>query len=175
VSHPIARSRSAAIFLVAALVIGVAAWRLDFLGVRSATPLSTVAVAFDPAPPHPGYIWSRDARAVSSFELVTFSGPDHCGWQSATFLIIGWPVGTVSRTIAEARQYIRDPHGAVGTSLRARLVLRATLPADARPTGYRHGSIELYLSPSDQDDGIYVMGPGGAERWPRDDPPTACQ
>jgi len=83
-------------------------------------------------------------------------------------------VGTVSRTIADARQYIRDPRGAVKTSLRDRLDLRATLPADARPTGYRHGSIELYLSPSNQNDGIYVVGPGGAERWPRDDPPSGC-
>jgi len=166
--------RSAAIFLVLAGIIAVVAWRFDFLGARSATPFSTVAAAFDPAPRHPGYTWLRDGHEVSDFELVTFSGPDHCGWQSATFLIVGWPIGTVSRTIADARQYIRDPRGAVRTSLRDRLVLGAALPADARPTGYRHGSIELYLSPSDQDDGIYVMGPGGAERWPRDDPPSAC-
>lgn len=161
-----------ALFLAA--VIAVVAWRLDLLGVRSATPLSTVAVAFDPAPPHP-YLWSREGREVSSFELVAFAGPDHCGWQSATVLIIGWPLGTVSRTIADARQYVRDPRGAVRTSLRDRFVLRAALPADARPTGYRHGSIELYLSPTDQDEGIYVVGPGGTERWPRDDPPTGCQ
>jgi len=172
VSPHASRFRSATIFLIV-LVIAVVGWRLDFLGVRSSTPLSTVASAFDPPPPHP-YTWSREGRAVSGFELTTFSGPDHCGWQSATFLIMGWPVGTVSRTIADARQYIRDPRGAVKTSLRDRLDLRATLPADARPTGYRHGSIELYLSPSNQNDGIYVVGPGGAERWPRDDPPTGC-
>lgn len=168
-----ARFRSATVFLVV-LAIGVVAWRLDFFGVRSSTPLSSVAVAFDPAPPHP-YLWSREGREVSSFELVAFAGPDHCGWQSATVLIIGWPLGTVSRTIADARQYVRDARGAVKASLRERLDLRAVLPADARATGYRHGSIELYLSPSDQDDGIYVVGPGGAERWPRDDPPTGCQ
>jgi hypothetical protein len=160
--------------VIVAAVIGVIAWRFDLVGLRSATPLSTVAIAFDPPPPQP-YMWLRDGRAVSGFELSTFAGPDHCGWQSATFLIIGWPVGTVSRTIDEARQYVRDPHGAVKGSLRDRLVVRATLPADARPTGYRHGSIELYLSPPDQDDGIYVVGPGGAERWPRDNPPTGCE
>jgi hypothetical protein len=155
-------------------VIGAIAWRLDLAGLRSTTPLSTVAVAFDPPPPQP-YTWLRDGREVSGFELSTFAGPDHCGWQSATVLIIGWPAGTVSRTIDEAHQYVRDPHGAVKSSLRDRLVLHATLPADARPTGYRHGSIELYLSPRDQDEGIYVVGPaGGAERWPRDDPPSGC-
>ena len=166
------RFRSATIFLVVS-VIAVVAWRLDFLGVRSATPFSTVAIAFDPPPPQP-YTWLRDGRVVSGFEVGTFAGPDHCGWQSATFLIIGWPAGTVSRTIDEAHQYVRDPHGAVKTSLRDRLVLRAALPLGARPTGYRHESIELYLSPSDQDDAIYVVGPGGAERWPRDDPPSGC-
>src|SRR5260370_26841123 len=97
----------AATALVLATVIAVIGWRLDLFGVRSATPFSTVATAFDPAPPHPGFMWSRDGREVSSFELVTFSGPDHCGWQSATFLIVGWPVRTASRTIADARQYIR--------------------------------------------------------------------
>jgi hypothetical protein len=166
------RIRAPAIVILAALV-GVIAWRIDLVGLRSATPFSTVAVAFDPPPPQP-YTWLRDGRSVSGFELGTFAGPDHCGWQSATFLIIGWPAGTVSRTIDEAHLYVRDPHGAVKSSLRDRLVLRAALPADARPTGYRHGSIELYLSPSDQDDGIYVVGPGGAERWPRDDPPSGC-
>jgi hypothetical protein len=67
-----------AIVILAALV-GVIAWRIDLVGLRSATPLSTVAVAFDPPPPQP-YAWRRGGRSVSGFELATFAGPDHCGW-----------------------------------------------------------------------------------------------
>jgi hypothetical protein len=89
-------------------------------------------------------------------------------------LHIGWPVGTISRSSAEARQYIRDPRGVVSTKLRDRLDLRAQLPGDARPTGYTYGSIQIYLSPSEQDDSIYVVGPSGAERWPRSDPMIGC-
>jgi len=44
-----------------------------------------------------------------------------------------------------------------------------TLPADARATGYRLGAIEIYVSPSDQDE-AYVVSPRDAERWPRVDP-----
>jgi hypothetical protein len=112
---------------------------------------------------------------VDRGEVATFAGPDHCHWESATFLNIGWPPPRVSTVASEARLYIRDPYGAVrGTSYRDRLDLHARLPADARPTGYRLGSIELYLSGSDQDDAIYVVAPSGAERWPRSDPMSLC-
>ena len=35
------------------------------------------------------------------------------------------------------------------------------LPTDAQATGYRLGAIELYVSPSDDDRWIYVVGPSG--------------
>ena len=43
-----------------------------------------------------------------------------------------------------------------------------------RSMGYRYGAIELYLSPSDQDETIYVVSPTDVERWPRSDPMTLC-
>ena len=150
------------------------AWRVDLFEIRSGTPISTVAAAFDSPPGYPGYRWARDGNTVSTFELATSAGPDHCGWQSATFLTIGWPPGTVSSTAAGAHLYIRDPHGAVGASYRDGLVLHASLPSDARPTGHHHGSIEIYVSPSDQDGAIYVVGADGAERWPRSQPMRLC-
>ena len=157
-----------------AVLLGLG-WRLNVLDVRASSPLASVATAFDPAPRYPGYPWTRDGRQVSREELVTAAGPDHCGWQSATFLTIGWPVGTRATTFSQARLYIRDPLGIVGARYREALVLRATLPSDARSTGYRHGAIEIYLSPSDQDDAIYVVSPSGAERWPRSDPASLCE
>jgi len=172
----IIRSRATALGLTAVFLVGfaIAAWRFDLLALRSGTPVSSVAAAFDLPPSYPGYRWPRDGSTVSQFELVTSAGPDHCGWESATYLTIGWPPGTVSSSAAGARLYIRDPHGVVGGSYRDGLVLHASLPPDARPTGHRHGSIAIYVSPSDQDRAIYVVGAGGAERWPRSDPMTLC-
>ena len=160
--------------VLAVIALALVAWRLDLFQIRSGTPLSSVAAAFDPPPSYPGYTWTRDGRTVSLFELVSSAGPDHCGWQSATYLTIGWPPGTVAETSARARLYVRDPNGVVNTSYRDRLELHASLPPDARPTGHRHGSIEIYVSPTEQDQAIYVVGPSGAERWPRSEPMALC-
>jgi hypothetical protein len=51
--------------------------------------------------------------------------------------------------------------------------MRLFPPTPGRPaTG--HGAIEIFVSPSEQDRAIYVVGAGGAERWPRSDPMTLC-
>jgi hypothetical protein len=89
-------------------------------------------------------------------------------------LFIGWPPGTRAQTSALSRMYVRDPQGVYSAKYRDLLVRNATLPADASPTGYQLGPIELYLSPTDQDEGIYVVAPSGAERWPRVDPAGLC-
>ena len=160
------------VMVIAALV--VLGWRFNGLGIRTASPLASVAIAFDSPPAYPGYEWTRDGKTVPREEIAAIAGPDHCGWQSATFLFIGWPPGTFASTAALARQYVRDPHGAINSSLRQRLAMNIDPPRDARPTGYRLGSIEIYLSPSDQDEAIYVVGPRGAERWPRSEPMPLC-
>jgi hypothetical protein len=171
-----ARLRRTPVIVASVIVVAVVAvsWPLNLLDVRARSPLASVASAFDPAPDYPGYRWSSDGRDVESTELTTIAGPSHCGWQSATMLFIGWPPGTRAATSAGSRMYVRDPHGAYSTTYRDRLVLHATLPADARSTGYRLGPIELYLSPTDQDDAIYVVAPSGTERWPRVDPMGLC-
>ncbi|MDQ6720140.1 MAG: hypothetical protein M3003_05010, partial [Candidatus Dormibacteraeota bacterium] len=105
---------------------------------------------FDVTPAYPGYTWTRDGHSVNPEELGTSAGPAHCGWQSATLLSIGWPVGTLSTSSAQARQYIRAPRAVVRAAFHDRLDLNATLPADARPTGYSYNSIQVFLSPTDQ-------------------------
>ena len=132
------------------------------------------ASLFEATPDYPGYAWTRDGHTVSPEELGTIAGPRHCGWQSATFLNIGWPPGTQSSTAAQARQYIRDPNGVTPTKLRDSFELHATLPSDARATGYIFEGISIYLSPSDQDSAAYVVGTRSVERWPRSDPMTLC-
>ena len=171
--------RLAAAASLGVLVIAAVAWiYLSVAQTREAQGPAVITGAlgavFDSTPYYPGYPWVRDGRPVKPEELGTIAGPGHCEWQSATLLYIGWPVGTLASSSAQARQYIRDPRGAVSATLRDRLELRATVPGDARPTGYTHGSIQIYLSPSDQDEATYVVGPTGAERWPRSDPMTLC-
>ena len=163
-------------FVIALVVIGLIAvsWPLNILDVRARAPFASVASAFDAPPAYPGYTWSRDGHGVEGIELTTIAGPSHCSWQTATMLFIGWPPGTRAQTSAFSRMYIRDPQGAYSATYRDLLVRNATLPADARPTGYRLGPIELYLSPTDQDQGLYVVAPSGAERWPRVDPMGLC-
>jgi hypothetical protein len=132
----------------------------------------SVAAAFDRPPHWPGYQWARNGWKVPWQELVTAAGPAHCSWESATFLNVGWPLGTHAVGAAQSRGYIRDPNDVVG--YRERLVRNATLPHDARPTGYKLGSIEIYISPSDQDEAVYLVAPPGAERWPRSNPMLGC-
>ena len=158
---------------VPALIAG--SWRLDLFHVRSSEPFGSVAAAFEPPPPYPGYEWTRSGKAVSREELVTLAAPDHCSeWAGVTFLFIGWPPGTVATQGDMARQYVRDPRGAVPRNLLDSFIRDATLPPDAEPTGYRYGSLEIFISPAEQDRAIYVVGPSGAERWPRSDPMTLC-
>ena len=161
--------RGKLVVLGLATVVAVLAlsWRLNVLDVRATAPFASVGTAFDPGPGYPGYGWTRNGTRVSSQELVTAAGPDHCGWGSATFLTIGWPPGTAASTFASARLYTRDPNGSVAASLRDALVRHATLPPDAHSTGYRYGVLEVFTSPTDADQSIYVVSPSDTERWPR--------
>jgi hypothetical protein len=167
------------------LAIALAGCTAPGLPVPSGTPSGTaltrgtaapaLGAVFDATPAYPGLPWTRDGRPVTPEELGTIGGPAHCGWEPSTFLFIGWPPGTRSTSSAEIRQYIRDPRGVVRPRFREGFGASVSLPADARPTGYRSGGVEVYLSPRDQDEAIYLVGPGGTERWPRSDPLTLCE
>jgi hypothetical protein len=169
--HRVARG---AVVVLALIVLAALGWRANLLGVRTERPFGSVATAFENAPAHPGYAWTREGRVVSQFELVTIAGPGHCGWESATFVFIGWPPGTVAPDASRSRQYIRDPHGVVHGRFRDLLERDVKLPGDAGSTGHRLGAIELFVSPSDEDRWIYVVGPSNVERWPRADPMVLC-
>lgn len=119
--------------------------------------------------------FTKDGHQVDPSVAVARAGPAHCGWQSATILILGWPLGRHALFASEARQYISDPNGVIPhTNLRSTLDLHAKLPPDAKPTGYWKGDAQLYLASSDQDVAAYFVGGGHVERWPRSDPMEAC-
>src|SRR5687768_11555798 len=163
-----------AVLVLALVVFAALGWRANLLGVRTERPFGSVATAFDHTPAPPGFPWKREGRVVSQFELATIAGSGHCGWESATFIFIGWPPGTVALNASGSRLYIRDPYGVVDGRYQELLERDVKLPSDARPTGHRLGAIELYTSPSDDDRWIYVAGPSSVERWPRSHPMTLC-
>ncbi len=159
--------RAAAIVLVALVIACGSA------GSGSARGAGKVADVFGTPAPFPGRAWTRDGVEVPPSEIVAAAGPEHCRWQSATFLTMGWPLGTRPLTAAGARQYIRDPRHVLPSRLPA-LELEATLPTDASPTGYAYGPVRLYLAPSDQEEAVYLVLGHNVERWPRSDPMTLC-
>jgi hypothetical protein len=162
------------------LVAGVGLWVVTLLPIADPLPQPlqgwrTVGSYFDRPPAWPGKPWTKDGRAVDAAELEASAGPSHCGWESATFLNIGWPLGTRSTSAAQDRLYIRDPSRTLQTPyLRGSWAKNPALPADARDTGYRYGALKLYLALSDQDSYAYLVAPGDRERWPRSEPQTLC-
>jgi hypothetical protein len=136
-------------------------------------PRPRVADYFSPPQEFPGPTWSRGGRPVDGLEVSSIAGPSHCEWQSAVMMYLGWPLGTVSKNVANARQYIRDPDGVIDPKYKARLGRTVALPPDAVDTGYRLASLELWTVASDPDS-AYLKVADDIERWPRADPPMAC-
>lgn len=164
-----------------AAALAVAGWWADpLLPAADVLPTSllgwrTVGSYFDRPAAWPGKAWTRDGRKVGWEELEASAGPSHCDWAAETFLTIGWPVGTRASTAEHARQYIRDPYRKViGASLSGTWRRNPEVPSDAKDTGYRYGTVKLYLAPSDSDRYLYLIAPADSERWPRSDPMTAC-
>ena len=124
----------------------------------------------------PGALWTKSGAIVSPLIIDAAAGPSQCGdWRSATFLTLGWPLGHRALSATQARQYVRDLGGVIDpANLRSHLDLHASLPPDARPTGYFEGEAQLYLAHSDEDVAIYMVEGNTVERWPRSDPMTTC-
>jgi hypothetical protein len=134
-----------------------------------------------PPSPYAGSWQDRTGRPVPDgakgrLVMVSYDGPRHCDWESVTFLQLAWPPGRVapSEGARGVRQYLRDPNGVLAGFSVPGGFGRAALPADARDTGYRHGAYQLWVSRSDADRFVYVVGPGGVERWPRATQLIAC-
>ena len=112
--------------------------------------------------------------------MHVFEGPDHCGWTSASFVHLAWPLGTVTRTGDDVRQYLRDPEGLFTDVLRSPFGSTGSFPDDAEPTGFSRDGWELWVAPSDEDRAVYgVSGDprnGGTwERWPRANEMIGCR
>lgn len=79
------------------------------------------------------------------------AGPEHCGWESVTFLSIGDPLGASIATERPGRRFAWDPDNVlVGDPAYAgATIATADLPATAADTGYRDGDSQLWLDDAD--------------------------
>lgn len=107
-------------------------------------------------------VWQGPEGALS--DVVERSGPEHCDWQSAT--IIGLKIdGQPARFVYDPKDMV-PPNGSDHPGGRPPPI-EAPLPADAEPTGFRHGDREIWLSASEGNDAIYIVSPEVTQRWPR--------
>ena len=114
-----------------------------------------------------------DGRKVSREVIVSYRGPEHCEWDSAVFLEIGWPLGTPIRP-ERRRTYVRDPEGLFRRHLRSEFDPKTDLPRDAAATGYHTDDAELWVSPRDVDRAVYLVRGERVERWPLAKNDLAC-
>jgi hypothetical protein len=112
----------------------------------------------------------RDGCLVRMDVLAESPGPDHCGYERATVLTTGQPVGTPFSTMHDDRQYVRDPDGVYGDpALAAAFDPDATLPPTAVDSGFRRDGVELWHDPADPS-AVWLVGPDRTERWPAGEP-----
>lgn len=110
-------------------------------------------------------------------EVHASDGPSHCEWEAAVFLSVGWPLGTSPLTADQARQYLRDPEGAVrgvDDVLLGDLDLDVDLPDEATYSGYATADAELWFGPDGGETYAYLQTDEGVERWPRAGEAIAC-
>lgn len=104
--------------------------------------------------------------------IAQTAGPDHCEWQSVTFLTVGDPVGVPfdNPTVSDARRFVWDPEGAlppVDDVSRSDVVARVDLPSTAFDSGYRDGTAELWLDSADPSS-LYRVNGDSADRFVED-------
>jgi hypothetical protein len=111
--------------------------------------------------------------------LNVFRGDEtHCQWGSATFMHIGWPLGTAANSLGGWRQYVRDPDGLFDDrALYAGYLSDTSLPADAFDTGYHRGPWHLWVDPSQPATAVFVVNAdtGTIERWGGAQKPIRCE
>jgi len=107
-------------------------------------------------------VWQDGAGArVPVTRAQSFGGPEHCGWEDITFLLLG------------DRTYLRDVHGALAPYLRTTFRAGASLPATAKDTGLHRDGRELWLD-IDAAYLVRVDQPSDVERWPGAKQPVLC-
>lgn len=119
---------------------------------------------FDPSTDDrfPINVWQdADGDRVPTSVISSARGPEHCGWESATFLVL------------DGVGYISDPEGVLGGGgFVAPFDGDAELPSDATDTGYRREGRRLWLS---NDRAIaFIVTDDVVEAWPSSTEQFGC-
>jgi hypothetical protein len=121
-------------------------------------------------------VWEDPSGArVPVTEIQSFPGPEHCGWQDITFLILGQAEDPQGDRSDEADEFLRDTTGELADYLRTSYDATASLPKRAVDTGFSRDGRRLWLDPSG--DGAYLVSvddPDDVERWPASKEPIRC-
>lgn len=106
-------------------------------------------------------------------ELVHLRTRVPCGESRVAVLNLGVPLGT-PRDPLDAHRYFRDPLGQAFKRglLDEKWTKGVKLPDDAQDTGWTNGNMDLWVSPSELEEAVYVRTAGGFERWPRGGDPS---
>ena len=115
----------------------------------------------------------RGGNTLHERVISTVRGSEHCDWESAVFLYLGWPLGTRSKSADDARQYLRDPDRIFSEDTAVSFESEARLPAGARDSGYRLEDYSLWVA-ADAGQAVYLIRGSDVERWPRAKTPIAC-
>lgn len=124
----------------------------------------------------PGSRWyGPDGEPVSHETNIinVITAPEHCGWERAVMMHVGWPPGHDAADVSESRQFLRDPENVIGFDAMTTFDGDAELPRDAEFTGYRTDFMKLWLSRANQS-AAYLEFADHVERWPRAKDVVAC-
>jgi hypothetical protein len=144
----------------------------------TATPKPTVA----PLPPLDRVIaragtWrTADGQEVPEQIINSIMGPEHCSWETVTFLRFGMPLGAEKTSGSDTQTFTRDPYGDLnrGGWQLVQFDGDAELPDDAEFSGYFNDGVELWISPSRLETEVYMVDGSKVEKWPRMNPRVGC-
>lgn len=146
-----------------------------------ATPISTPRptyippVTLDPKITNWGTWWTVDGEAVSEQIIKSIMGPEHCSWDTVTFLYTGDPIGE-NMVKGSSQTFTRDPYGDLNRGGRQLVQFDddAELPSDAEFSGYSNDGAELWISPTRIEFEVFMVGNESVEKWPRMNPSVGC-
>ena len=113
-------------------------------------------------------VWqNRDGRRAPVATIRSRQGSEHCDWQDITFLSMGEE--------GDGPQFLRDTRGELRDFVRTTFDPHATLPEDAKDTGYQRCNRHLWIDRSGIAAYLVAVGnPGNVERWPATKERVAC-
>jgi hypothetical protein len=107
-------------------------------------------------------------RVIRQTDELAFFTRFPCDRGHAAVLSVGHPLGAPIDPLVRY-EYVQDPAGEFLERgwLTAPFQGKATLPKDAAYTGWTNGNIQLWVSPSEYEDAVYIRYGDKTERWPR--------